>query len=245
MPTFRPKTAALLAALALSSTPWAVAGAAEGHACHGGPDHTTGIHGMALFGDGDDLLASHLPLFRHPHDHQLVLELRLADPALAAEMGRRLGASPALWTLVPECLELDRLAGAAAGSPVRFRADLVEGHFERGGTTVHKAVEVEAVAAPMNARLDPAYRTAAAAAYRLVGRGERRFLVKRVGARPDFDHVVAVAVPPAAPEGAELAVPAEGVAEPAAGRLADALRRAAGDGARVVGTVYYDTQDLR
>ncbi|HYC03139.1 MAG TPA: hypothetical protein VED40_07600 [Azospirillaceae bacterium] len=230
-----------LAAAAILAGLLATPALAHGPHCHKSPDHTMGIHGMALFGGADALYAAHLPIFKHPHDYQIVLKLRVADAAVAGDMAKRLAAGPALWTLVPECFELAKLQPGTAGQVTGFKADLVEGHFERGGRTVHKGVPVEVISVPVFRRLNPDMRGAQAATYLLLGEGRTAFLVKRVDARPDFDHIVALAPVGAVPAGTEVTVPAAGLAEPPRAALEAAL----GGKGKVLGTVYYDTADLR
>ena len=103
---------------------------------------TWGEHGMVLFGGSDGLFASHLPMFHAPHDYHVVIALQIASPAIDAAMRKRLAAKPALWTLVPEEFELARLAPGATNPLTQFKADIVEGHFERGGKTIHSGVIV-------------------------------------------------------------------------------------------------------
>lgn len=93
-----------------------VAGPADAH------DHSFGTHGMVLFGGREALYASHLPLFRAPHDHQVVLQVRLADPALDRTLRERLDGKTALWTIEPERLALSSSACWSIASSTRARA---------------------------------------------------------------------------------------------------------------------------
>ena len=209
------------------------AAAAEKH----GP--TWGSHGMALFGGKEALYASHLPMFHAPHDHQVVLQVHIADPKLDAALRQRLDGKTALWTIDPEKFELDRLAPTAA-TPVReFKADLVDGHFERGGKAQYKGatVVVEKVLLFRKLSADAAKRDSAR--YIQLGGGKQRYLVKEIDSRPDFDHIVAITAPAGA-AGAPVVLPKRGLEETAAEALARAL-----PGAKVDGTVYFDTADLK
>jgi hypothetical protein len=199
---------------------------------------TWGEHGMVLFGGRDGLFASHLPMFHAPHDYHVVIALQVADPKIESEMRRRLAEKPALWTLVPEEFELARLAPGAKEPLLRFKADIVEGHFERGGRTVHAGVEVRVLRTEQFVALDPQGRPARVAHYEPVGQGGTWFLVKEVRARPDFDHVVMLSTH-ASPDAID--VPVSGVVQPSDRVLAAQLRAHA----KIVGTVYYDTEDLR
>lgn len=208
--------------------------AAPAHAGHDDP--TMGVHGMALFGGADALFASHLPLFRPPHDRRILLRIRLTDPTLDRRVRGLLAAERAQWTLVPERFALARLM-TNAGDPIHlFRADLVRGHFERGGEIRLRAVEVEIVRVLENAGTRADAPPLPRATYRAIGEGRTWFLVKDLSGRPDFDHVVALAGPP---RRRTVELPRAGIEPPA---LA-ALGRAAG--ARAVATVHYEVDDLR
>lgn len=198
------------------------AGSAAAH------DHSLGTHGMALFGDRDGLYASHLPLFRAPHDHQVVLRVRMADPELERALRAQLDGKTALWTIAPERFELSRL-GPASSRPLRsFGADIFSGHFERDGKRVYGKVRLVVEQVILYRPLDPAARSRREARYLPVG----RFLVKEIDSRPDYDHIVALATKAPAP----LTVRKDAMENPEA--LLEVL-------APVRGTVYFETGDLR
>lgn len=204
--------------------------------------HGWGVHGMLLFGGAEGLYAYHLPLFRPPHDRQVVLSLRLAEGELDGQVRAAL-AGRALWTLEPEKFGLDRLT-PGHGEPLRaFRGTLVRGHFEQGGTRVAE-VGVEVLGVEMFRPLDPAPRVSATASYTVLGTGRERFLVKQVDSRPDFDHVVALRASAGEPGGGGVTLPKAGLAEPAADLLAQAVRDQLGAGWQVLGTAYFATADL-
>jgi len=191
-------------------------------------DASHGVHGMVLFGGSGGLYASHLPMLHAPHDKQVVLRVRFADPRLERTMRARLDGKAALWTLEPEPFALQRLA-PGAGLPLRrFKATLVEGHFERDGSVRERAADlvVEQIVLFRPLAQQPAVRTVAR--YVPVG----GFLVKLIDSRPDFDHIVLLERPVSAP----VEVPKQGVDENLA-----ALARLAPYAA----TVYYDSADLR
>ena len=203
------------------------------------PGPTFGSHGMALFGGKNALYASHLPMFHAPHDYQVVLQVHVADPKLDAALRQRLDGKTALWTIDPEKFELDRLAPNAAAPVREFKADLVDGHFERGGKTQYAGatVVVEKVLVFRKLSADAAKRDSAR--YLQLGSGKQRYLVKEIDSRPDFDHIVAITSPAGAP-GAPVVLPKQGLDETAAEALARAL-----PGTKVTGTVYFDTADLK
>jgi len=198
---------------------------------------TWGLHGMVLFGGADGLFASHLPMFHAPHDYHVVIALQL-PPEIDAAMRTRLASTPALWTLVPEKFELARLAPGAAHPLMEFKADIVEGHFERGGKTVYPGVAVRVIRTERFIQLDPDARSATTAQYLPVGQGRTWFLVKEVHARPDFDHIVMLS---SLHSPSSINVPVSGISKPADSAIESFLA----PGAHVVGSVYYDTDDLQ
>ena len=200
---------------------------------------TFGQHGMVLFGGADGLYAAHLPMFHAPHDYQVVLEIRLADPALDTAMRQRLAAEPGLWTLAPETFALDRLAPGATRPLQGFKGDLVLGHFEQGGKTQHPNAAIIVERVLLFRRLLPHGAVASTARYLQLGTGARRFLVKQVDSRPDFDHIVAIDAASATPT-AVVVAPKTGLT-----KTLDTVIEALLPGARVRATLYYATEDLQ
>ena len=201
---------------------------------------------MVLFGGRDGLWVSHLPLFIdpprrvHPHDRQVYVEVALADPALDKMMRAELAAKPALWTVKPEEFQLVCLT---PGNPLQlkqFNADLFKGHFERPGRIKRQAgVAVKVVRVIENHRIDSKAGPGTQARYLPIGRGNSMFLVKQVGARPDFDHIVALR-PGAVVDPAGFTLKIANLHEPSVAAL-----EAAGKGRfKIAGTVYFDTADL-
>ncbi len=220
----------LLLALGLAAMSTSAMAAAPATTVAAGP--TYGTHGMALFGGKDGLYASHLPMFHAPHDVQVVLQIRLSDPAQDRALRERLHGKTALWTISPEKFEIDRLAPGAANPLTQFRADLVLGHFEQGGKPQLVGVTAMVDKVLVDRQLSPSLRQAETQRYLRIG---RHFLLKEVDSRPDFDHIVLVK----GVVGKTVSLPHTGTTQPAAQALADA------SGARVIGTIYYDTDDLK
>jgi hypothetical protein len=206
-----------------------------------------GEHGMLLFGGHDGLFLSHLPMFHRPHDTQVVLQVHLANRRHEEELRRELAARPQMWTVVPERFELDRLAPEASQPLRSFHADVVQGHFERGGKTVHANDEFIVDRVVFDHRLAPTGGPGAKLVYCVVDAGpaaREHFLVHWIATRPDADHVVRVLTqaPAALPPQVELARGQALAATPAA--LQRALRRAGAASPRVDRTIYLETGDL-
>jgi len=108
-----------------------------------------GYHGMAVFTDGSAIFASHLPLYRQPHDFQIVYRLAFDDKRAEQQIQQYLNENKrsdgqAVMTLLPEQFDLNELATAQTPTlKTRFFTD----HFERGGQPMlfndKKEVKVE------------------------------------------------------------------------------------------------------
>jgi hypothetical protein len=191
-------------------------------------DASYGNHGMALFGGRDGLYASHLPMFHAPHDTQVVLRVHLADPRIDAALRARLDGRTALWTLDPERFELSRLAPGTSRPLRRFRAQVVQGHFEQGGQVRFADAGIVVDEIMLYRPLAGVHGVLPVARYVPVG----AFLVKLIDSRPDVDHIVRLARPVGAPLiVARAPLPA----------TMTALARLA----PLEGTVYYGADDLR
>jgi hypothetical protein len=144
-----------------------------------------GTHGMVLFGQGEALYASHIPMYRRPHDQQLLLAVTVEHPELP--VGRDF--SDGTYTLEPERFDLDALM---AGTLKHFRATVFQGNFEGGGTPVYRdaTVRVEQVAhvAQLSAEA-PAHEEPR---YWVLSEGGAAYLVHALSRAPDFDQVVKV-----------------------------------------------------
>lgn len=143
------------------------------------PKGRAGAHGMIVFGSGDELYISHVPMTHAPHDVQLVARVQMSTID---------GAPPdrldTLHTLAPEPFRLDDLL---AGTRRSFRAALHRGNFEAGGARIAN-VEVEIdkilVAHAVGAGDD--------ASYYVFGGDAGWWAVHRLGAQSAYDAIAAV-----------------------------------------------------
>jgi hypothetical protein len=204
-----------------------------------------GHHGMVLFGGQNALFASHLPMFHAPHDAQVVLEIDLGDAKIAHALRAALQARPRLWTLNPEAFALSDLSSGKISS---FQADLVRGHFERGGKVVYEAVQVRVKRVIFHAVLSALYTTKSFAYYQIIAIDNTAFMFKHIDQRPDFDHIVGLVL-----NGEKsltkttpivLKLPITGAEQPSSERLQTMLDQA-GVAAKVAEQVYFETGDLR
>jgi hypothetical protein len=173
-------------------------------------DGTQGVHGMLLFGE-TELYLSHLPLYRAPHDWQMILAARLVPDE---RTGRDIHAAyvkdvaeskQTLYTVEPERFPHGALALAATGTPVRFRATVYRGHFERGGTPILRDVVMEVTRVIERRRVAAGDADAAEGSFLLFGDPTSEFLAHRVAGAPDFDQVMRIGIPDGAFTPAELA----------------------------------------
>jgi len=94
-----------------------------------------GYHGMSVFTDGSAIFASHLPLYRQPHDFQIVYRLAFYEKGVEQQIQQYLIENKrrdgqAVMTLLPEQFDLNELATSQTPTlKTRFFTD----HFERGG----------------------------------------------------------------------------------------------------------------
>lgn len=204
-------------------------------------DKTYGTHGMALFGGQEGLYASHLPMFHAPHDFQVILQIHIADKATDAALRKQLDGKTALWTIDPEKFELSSIAPESEKPRKEFRADLVQGHFERGGSPRFKGARIVIDKVIVFRQLESKEHSAKLARYIQLGSGKQRFLIKEINTRPDFDHIVAYNAAPGAPTGA-IQVRRWGVQQTGNDALAMALKV---NMAAIRGTVYFETGDLK
>lgn len=154
----------------------------EGHS-HDAPS----THGMLLVGKST-LYLSHLPMFHSPHDYQVILEAQL-DTASQAAYLKALGSSAeTVYTIVPESFVLPDMIN----KPRPFRAQLYQGHFERGGKVIALSVTVSIKQVLHFKKFNPADRHPLVGSYILFGNTKEQFLAHAITAKPDFDQIVSV-----------------------------------------------------
>ncbi len=99
-----------------------------------------GSHGMVLFQDQEQqLYASHLPLYYHPHDHQIVYKVSVTGDTNVNKLLEQ-----GMVTVLPDVFDLSVLL---QGKPFSISTKFYQGHFERGGKQVeqHKLMFTEPV----------------------------------------------------------------------------------------------------
>lgn len=159
---------------------------------HADPPST---HGMLLFGDKVNF-ASHLPMFHSPHDYQLLL--RLEFRTLPREMPYTLEnyaaaklSGSSLLTLVPERMDLTQVI---EGPKRSFRAEIFDGHFERGGESLG-SITVVVSEVVFSQKLDPRAPQADHESYLSFGAQGEFFAAHLIEARPSFDAILKIREP--------------------------------------------------
>ncbi len=148
-------------------------------------------HGMLIFGDGPVYL-SHLPMFHQPHDYQVLLEVDFVKPGadpLATYVEDRHVTGEKVYTLVPEKLSLPELF---SGVRTSFKATLVRGHFERGGSPFLTNVTVNVKRVVFQKKFDPMAGALPESRYIVFGDAHQLFAAHMIQKAPDFDHVVSI-----------------------------------------------------
>ncbi|WP_413290175.1 hypothetical protein [Bdellovibrio sp. HCB337] len=150
------------------------------------------VHGMAMVGTKKVYL-SHLPMFHSPHDYQALLEVSLSQEGLDTYLESKSGSTETLYTLVPEIFVLPDMIG----HPKPFKASIYKGHFERGGQEIVANVTVTISKVLYFKKFNPQEKQATTSQYILFGNSSEQFAAHLITAKPDFDHLLSVTVPPA------------------------------------------------
>lgn len=179
----------------LSSTDAGDGGTGAGDA---GAFGRVGAHGMVLAGTPSAAFLSHIPMFRAPHDVQLVvagrLEVKDGAPALPASFGTT------SFTFLPDKLSLDALR---MGALTEFQGTVFLGNFEHGGRPIASHVRFVVTRVVHQHVLDA--ESKAALKYVLFGSRASAYAVHRIAAAPSFDEVLHVELSDHAPSDDALA----------------------------------------
>ena len=155
------------------------------------------VHGMLMVGSGPVYL-SHLPMFHSPHDYQVLLEVEMLktgeDPLFTYVQDRQVTGEK-IYTVVPETFVLPELF-TPAGAPQRktFKADVVRGHFERGGTEFLSGVTFKVKRVVFSKKFEANAAALPNLQYLVFGNEKELFAAHIISKKPDFDHVVSVRV---------------------------------------------------
>ncbi|KLT69687.1 hypothetical protein [Flavobacterium sp. ABG] len=154
---------------------------------HGAQDEPS-THGMAIFGR-NKIYAYHLPMFRSPHDYQIVLEL-VFDERIRQQFIRDQQEHPehATYTIEPEKFILPEMIA----NPRPFRASIYRGHFERGGIKIAESVAVRIQEVIYFKKLSPNTIKPKTTDFILFGNNREQFAVHSIAKAPDFDQILQI-----------------------------------------------------
>lgn len=146
-----------------------------------------GSHGMVLFAAKDSLLVSHLPLYRPPHDYQLIYEIKLPE-AEAKQVLAKLKQIKQL-TLLPEDFDLRKMINATGFT---VTSDIYQGHFERGGERWLTGVKTTFKRQLYKRQLPAADTSADNGYYSAFKHQGLNFMLHQIGSAPSYDHILQV-----------------------------------------------------
>lgn len=161
------------------------------------PGGRHGEHGMVLFGEGETLYLSHIPMFRRPHDYQAVF--------VATQQAGTRPADPAhkLYTFLPDACSLDDLL---RGARKVLHGQIYQGNFERPDGQRLGPATFAITRVALSRQLDAALPTQSTLSYFAFPAGRRVFLVHEIAKAPSFDQIVSVKWQSAPPQPAERVV---------------------------------------
>jgi hypothetical protein len=149
------------------------------------------IHGMLMVG-GNKIYLCHLPMFKSPHDYQLIVEADLGQAGNSVYLeDRKSHPLEKIYTLQPQ----ERfILPDMIQNPRTFSGKIYRGHFERGGTPIAESVPVSITRVIYFRNFEKDARKAEALDYILFGSSREQFIAHLITAKPDFDQVLGVEV---------------------------------------------------
>jgi hypothetical protein len=144
-----------------------------------------GVHGMVLVTQGSSIYASHLPLYKKPHNVQLLYKLDNNNLSILQTVR-----GGELITIKPKPFNLQRLM---RGETMVIQADLYAGHFERGGMLVYENISLSFDKQLYVRTFDDIKPSSTKQEYDVVSLRENyRIYIHRIQEAPSFDHILGV-----------------------------------------------------
>jgi hypothetical protein len=144
-----------------------------------------GIHGMVLVTQGSSIYASHLPLYKKPHNVQLLYKLDNNDLAVLQTVRDN-----KLITIKPKPFNLQRLM---RGEKMVIEADLYAGHFERDGMLVYKNISLAFDKQMYLRTFEDIKPSSRKQEYDVVSlRSNYKLFIHKIQQAPSFDHILGV-----------------------------------------------------
>lgn len=143
-----------------------------------------GEHGMALISKASKVFAYHLPMYRKPHNIQLLYQLEVKDFNLLQVVRDN-----ELVTIKPEPFNLQRLM---RGETMTVKADVYIGHFERDGDKVYSGVDIVFDEQLYLREMTDLAESSNQQEYDVVSYNSKsdRLFIHRLQKAPSFDHII-------------------------------------------------------
>lgn len=146
-----------------------------------------GVHGMVLLKNDSKIFAYHMPLFRKPHDVQLLYKLSVSDVALL-----HLIRDNAMVTIKPKPFNLGHLM---RGDKIAVEADVYIGHFERDGILVYENKTLNFSKQLYMRKLDKVEPSSNKQVYDTVAYDKNyKIFIHRLQQPPTYDHLIHIDV---------------------------------------------------
>lgn len=144
-----------------------------------------GIHGMALFTQGSSIYASHMPMYKKPHNVQLLYKLDNNDLAVLQTIR-----DGDLITVKPKPFNLQRLM---RGEKMVIYVDLYAGHFERDGMLVYENIPLSFDKQLYVRTFDNIKPSSTKQNYDFVSlKKNYKIYIHRIQQAPSFDHIIGI-----------------------------------------------------
>jgi hypothetical protein len=145
-------------------------------------------HGMLIFGI-DKIYASHLPMFRTPHNYQIIIELVLDKAAKQKFItDQKLHPEYTTYTIEPEKFVLPDMINAKGS----FKANIYRGHFERGGIKIADSINIKITAIIYFKKFDATAARQTEANFLVFGTSKEQFAIHHISNKPDFEQILQV-----------------------------------------------------
>jgi hypothetical protein len=145
-------------------------------------------HGMLIFGT-TKIYASHLPMFRTPHNYQIILDFALGAKALQKFItDQKQNPQYTTYTIEPEKFVLPDMVGKKG----TFKANLYRGHFERGGIKIADSITLKIVSVVYFKKFDAAATKQTEANFIVFGNNKEQFAIHQISNKPDFEQILQV-----------------------------------------------------
>lgn len=140
-----------------------------------------GSHGMVLISHPKEgLFVSHLPLYKAPHNYQVIYKVQIPESEQVVNL-----TNENIVTILPERFDLARLI---SGERFSIKADIYQGHFERGGQ-LKFTTEITFTKAILIAKVTPTFTQDSAVFYQIPISKKSSIFAHKIQSSPSFDAI--------------------------------------------------------